>query len=518
MNSSKVAFVGIDGGCWYILRRLMNERYMPNLKKLSESGVSGVLESLIPPVTGGVWLSIATGLNPSKTGVLDFFKFIDNKLVGVNSEDYRGRSFWDYAGIHNYHVCVIDWPTLYPAYPINGFMISSWLGLSTYPLELQERVLEVAGGEYNILINYHDEVYDDIELFLEDVQGVLEKKLRVSKWLLTSKDWNLFVDIFSYTDWLQHRMWHFVDPTHPLYHKELSKCYYRKFAELWIPLDEYLGEIMSYADKIFIVSDHGFGSNTCIFSINRWLEEKGYLVRQRLSPSTRLLELVLKLLKKTKLSKLIPERLKALPIVKSVLSKRYTYDPLYDIDVEKSYAYDPGYTIVFGGIHINKNNSYKRMLEKLLKDIMEIEKTYSVKVNVWLTKEIYGDSVAGSLPDIIITINNWACSILKGVNEHEVFALRPYSKRHTGSHRLRGIFIAWGNDIKKGVYLSKISVLDIAPTILYAMNLPIPENLDGKPVTRIFTANRSIQYVKPNYYKLKLSIWDTKVKLGKFTP
>ena len=107
---------------------------------------------------------------------------------------------------------------------------------------------------------------------------------------------------------------------------------------------------------------------------------------------------------------------------------------------------------------------------------------------------------------------------MKELNKREIFALRPYSKRHTGSHRLKGIFIAWGKDIKKGACLSKISVLDIAPTMLYAMDLPIPENLDGKPITRIFTANRPIQYVKPNYYKLKLSIWDTRVNLGKFTP
>jgi predicted AlkP superfamily phosphohydrolase/phosphomutase len=54
-----------------------------------------------------------------------------------------------------------------------------------------------------------------------------------------------------------------------------------------------------------------------------------------------------------------------------------------------------------------------------------------------------------------------------------------------GIHALDGIFVFNGQAVSahKGVGLN---LYDIIPTILYYMNLPIPENIDGKVYSRIF--------------------------------
>lgn len=46
-----------------------------------------------------------------------------------------------------------------------------------------------------------------------------------------------------------------------------------------------------------------------------------------------------------------------------------------------------------------------------------------------------------------------------------------------------GVIILWGKDIKKGQKLADAGVLDITPTILYLMNLPVGHDMDGKVLT-----------------------------------
>ncbi len=50
-------------------------------------------------------------------------------------------------------------------------------------------------------------------------------------------------------------------------------------------------------------------------------------------------------------------------------------------------------------------------------------------------------------------------------------------------HRMDGIFIKHGPDIKKGVALNGLHLTDIAPTVLYLLNTPLPEDMDGKIIT-----------------------------------
>ena len=53
-------------------------------------------------------------------------------------------------------------------------------------------------------------------------------------------------------------------------------------------------------------------------------------------------------------------------------------------------------------------------------------------------------------------------------------------------HRLQGIFAATGPGIKRDELFYGTSLLDIAPTILALLGLPIPDDMDGRALTRIF--------------------------------
>ena len=69
---SKAVIIGLDAATWTLIRPWMAEGGMPNLAKLINAGVSGTLQSVLPPITPPAWTSFMTGKNPGKHGIFLF--------------------------------------------------------------------------------------------------------------------------------------------------------------------------------------------------------------------------------------------------------------------------------------------------------------------------------------------------------------------------------------------------------------------------------------------------------------
>ncbi len=91
---------------------------------------------------------------------------------------------------------------------------------------------------------------------------------------------------------------------------------------------------------------------------------------------------------------------------------------------------------------------------------------------------LIGELVAENRPGDVVMI----------VSDHGFEAgMQPYRKgvlsgTHKSDAALDGIFIASGGPVRRGTRLPSVSILDIAPTALYLLELPIAKNLRGRPV------------------------------------
>ena len=56
----------------------------------------------------------------------------------------------------------------------------------------------------------------------------------------------------------------------------------------------------------------------------------------------------------------------------------------------------------------------------------------------------------------------------------------------SGDHRVHGILFARGPFIRRGARVEDANLVDIAPTILYAMKEPVPRDMDGRVVQQLF--------------------------------
>src|SRR5207253_732467 len=64
-----------------------------------------------------------------------------------------------------------------------------------------------------------------------------------------------------------------------------------------------------------------------------------------------------------------------------------------------------------------------------------------------------------------------------------------------GAHDEKGIFLAMGPGIERGKRLEGANLIDVPPTILHAMELPVPGDMDGRVLTDIFSTERTVESV-----------------------
>lgn len=529
----KIIVIGLDGVTWDVLMPLIKKNRLPTFKKLLKNGAYGTLESTIPPVTGPSWLAFSTSKNPGRLGVFDFLiKGEGFRLKPIYSKYYRGRSIWDYLSNKGYKVGVVTFPALYPPYAINGFMVSGMGAFTekiTYPEELKEEIDKVSDG-FEIVVNYHEPQYDNMELFLKDINRLTDKQFETVLHLLKTKDWNLFIYVLSATDWVQHRMWKYIDKSHSQYDKNIAPKYAKEFEKYFQKVDEFLAKLMNFDANLLIISDHGFGPQDQNFNLLKWLEKKGYLVMKgnrvgmEVGIKLKLQKVWTSILKLLKINDYIPNTLeiriqKALEVSTNVADL---------IDYNNSVAYCLGHSIAFGAIYINpnikKSDRYEKIKKKLISDLKNLSDDIGkpVKVTIFEPENIYKGDKVYLAPDIIPSINDYRCLILERVDK-PLFEQKPYSNRHSGFHRLNGIIIAYGKDIKKDYKIENAKIYDITSTILHLFGLPIHNEMDGKVLMDMLEPNsepakRKPDHVEPSYYdkseeeKIKAKIKKMKLK------
>jgi predicted AlkP superfamily phosphohydrolase/phosphomutase len=108
-------------------------------------------------------------------------------------------------------------------------------------------------------------------------------------------------------------------------------------------------------------------------------------------------------------------------------------------------------------------------------------------------EELYVGPQVERAPDLTIEweLNNGYSYLFRpstGRRRPPVHQLDAHERRRvkSGDHRDEGIFLAIGPHFTAPGEIKEASILDLAPTILYLLGLPIPPEMDGKVLAQLF--------------------------------
>jgi predicted AlkP superfamily phosphohydrolase/phosphomutase len=512
----------------------LREGYLPNLATIATSGAVGQLQSTIPPNSAPAWTSFMTGMNPGKHGVYGFTRIEPEKgyTSKVNSGGARrARSIWQILTERGQRSVLVNVPMTYPPEPVNGFVVTGidTPGLEsefTFPPQLRHEILSLI-PDYTLDVRSWGvtAVGERRAQILDDILHMVDSRRQLALHLMTKQPWDLFNIVFTATDRAQHFFWRFLDPAHPLFDAAEAPLYHDAILRVYRQVDQALGEILSYCGEettIIAMSDHGFGPQHKLFRINQWLRQHGFLaltyahansLRRRLSSavqkrSYRTMDALQRLVR-TKLSDGTKDQLKRLfPRLREQVASQILFS---GVDWSATRAYHTAE--IPGSIRINlkgretngvvdPGGEYDAVCEEIrsaLESLVDPVTGQHIVERVFRRDELYWGPYLDMAPDLILHLADYAYTIdwtIPVLGNHGcgelpvVDALTGRYAVNCGSHRPTGILMLRGPDIHSGVDLGSNRIYDVAPTILYLLGQPVPNDMDGRILTQAITPER----------------------------
>jgi len=439
-HKKKIVIIGLDG---------VNNK-IANFFGMGKSVYPFI--STIPPYTPPSWTSILTGVSPARHGIIGWQKIskLNDKVGLTTSLDVKYPRLTEFLDKNNLSSILINLPMTYPFEGIthkkNTIIVSDWAAprQAIFP-----RRLENLYKEYLIDPPHQWAKYDKSE-YPKRVREYTESRMPLYYDLLERHDWDLYFIVFSETDWFLH-----------MFPQLLEGKHISSVSSTFKLIRDFIEYAKSFADILFIISDHGFQVVTKTLYINEILARAGFIRYDNFK---------LKLLSKVK--KVFPEE-----FLLKLLSATGKSSSIMSYTTSKADAFmvEPA----TWGIYLHDKTQRDKVTQVL--------KQYSEILDVIPVRLLYEGPYIRTLPDLFVIPN-------KGVDFSHELKGTIFKNTYKGNHELRGMFFVHGDDINNDfITFEKLPrVYDIVPTILHIFDLPIPVDIRGRVLKEIFNQNSEI--------------------------
>jgi len=505
MDKKRLFVFGIDGATFDVINPMIAEGKLPNLARMMQIGSYGDLTSTIPPNSSVAWTSFATGKNPGKHGIYYFRERNAGSYERpiISSRSVKCETLWKILSEQGKRVGVINVPVTYPPDEVNGYLISGLLApdkksVFTYPPNLHLELLKELGdypldNEAEIMFRSSG---DELAAFQHLIYST-KKVMQAAFYLMGKFEWDFFMVVPTIVDRVQHIAWKYMSPEFKQKNPTLCQKFETEIEISYRIVDEQLGTLKASLDDntiLIVLSDHGFGPITYRFFINRWLKRLGLLKLKRSA------EIKHKLLKPGKafIKRSIAGLSRRRGLLDRILNKTQPL-PIIDeklrtlIDWSKTRAFSSwtsGEEIVIINLKgrepegiVRPGEEYEELRDFIIKKLCQLEGDKGEKLidRAYRREELYSGPYAHLAPDIQFTTNDMSVHP-RGELLDEDIVVRA-NDFTPALHRMNGILLMEGDIIKQDFKIEEAGIIDLAPTILYLLGIPIPNDTDGKVLT-----------------------------------
>ncbi len=267
------------------------------------------------------------------------------------------------------------------------------------------------------------------------------------------------VCVFDGTDRMQHMFWRYLDEDHPARPAEVPASKKQVIENLYRRMDDLVGRTMARCNDsdtlLMVLSDHGFNTFRRGIDLNRWLEENGYL---------------------------------------KVFEDRRLQPNCAGMDWSQTRAFALGLT----GIFLNIKGKFDQGIvepgeqaDQLREEIAQKLRTLVDPANgmkaikrVYQAPKAYRGPYKDHAPDLLVGYErgyrvSWEAAI--GKTTTAIF--HDNTKAWSGDHCVDPSVVPGVLFCNFQIETENCRLLDIGPTILDLFGVPVPEHMDGKPLT-----------------------------------
>ena len=488
--NNRVLILGVDGGTFRIIGPLVEEGKLPTFRKMMDEGARGILRSTSPAITAPAWTTFMTGKNPGQHGLFHFISFekgsYDYSII--NATKCRSKTMFQLAGEAGRRIISINVPVTYPPQKLNGIVLSGMLTPKdhdfTYPPGLSGEL-----RDQGYVVDLWDDTPKSDEEYLDAVMEMSQKRLDISRKLLSENAWDLAMVVFIGSDKVQHKMWQ---------RKDLISKYYIFLDGLLARLIEIAGD----STYVMMMSDHGFTSTKGVFLVNQWLADNGFLKKHIFKaklPLTRR-----DMLGHWRRGTLFKLKFFIHNLIAGISKGRLLPYPQMSINFVKSKAFSRPAEVIFINLKerwpmgtVEPGEEYESMRREIvekLRNLRDPETGDKIVEDVLTKDDVYSGECFDEAPDIIL---------LPKDDGYAFIALRSYSSyiernpMWSSGHSMNGIFILRGPDVLRGAETDTIQMADCMPTVMHLLDVPIPEDVDGRVLDELFRPGSATHEKRP---------------------
>ena len=311
----------------------------------------------------------------------------------------------------------------------------------------------------------------DEKTFMEDLYKAFDDRAQVILSRVDSREWDVLVGVIESTDRVQHMMWRLMDPRHPMYDAGLARQFGDAIERVYRRADQFVGEVLEHIEPgtaVLIVSDHGFHSWRKAVNLNTWLVQQGYMVLQGQQPGEKKLD--------------------------DLFGSGEFWE---NVDWSRTRAYAMGLGQIYFNLRgregkgiVSPGAESSQLADELRAKLLTMtdpDDGSRIVRAVYKRDDVYRGEYLANASELQVGMEDgyrvsWQTT-LGGSPQGIVY---PNMKKWSGDHggydfaTTAGVLISNRPIVRRGS--EGASIMDIAPTVLKYFGLPIPGDIDGKPL------------------------------------
>ncbi len=453
-----------------------------------------------------------SGLNPGKHGIYDFVRLLPGsyRLTSTRRDQTSFRTIFDHASEQGRHVIALNIPLTYPPANVRGVMVSGLgapsRGNFAHPPALRDELLSW-GYRLDVDVEFAPGREAEWLVDLADVtRGQTDAMIR----LIEREPWDLAMIVYRAIDEVETYFWHHMDPTHPQHDPQQAQRFGAAILKVHRMMDEQVGRLLDAAGPetvVALVSDHGGGPAHREVFLNVWLEQQGWLRRKQPSQLDQGRKTLMRRLGLTRESlaprldnplawwirNRIPMRLQH----KLVPEASVTLADIVDWSNTRAYSFGN-----IGQIFVNlrgrepegivePGREYEQLLDEITAALFELTDEGAPVVDaVYRSKDTYHGPYAAYGPDLNIIMRGMAYTAQswREMAGSQIFSVS--GTHYTGIHRPVGMLGLCGPPVPANGRQDEVQIVDVAPTLMWLLELPIPADVDGRLLHEFIDAER----------------------------
>lgn len=444
----KLVVIGLDGATWDLLDPWIQAGDLPNLKAFRDGASWGTMTSVVPFLSPPAWTSAVTGVNPGRHGIFDFQRRLPGQqaIVTETSKSRRSPPIWNLLKGSGKTVAIVNIPMTDPPDEVDGVMVAGFPHLDhegfAYPPALEARCKSMGYVLDEMEMKLRD---GEEQKTLDSLRTARGKRWELAKQLYGEKEYDLFWVVFTGVDRIQHLYWKFDDPKNPHYDPAKAARFADTMRKYWMEQDRILGEffgIIRPGATVLVLSDHGFGPIRRELRVGNWLRSVGSGFSSAEAADIFCLD-------------------------PSDAARLYLRTP----------GRDPGGSRDQAGLRTLRDRLSTELLTA--RDPETGEKPVDA---VYPAEEVFVGKYAEKGPDLnALPSNGYFVALGDFATGYKLPNYGPLTNTLSGWHHMEGIFMMRGPAVAAPGKVEKpCNLLDVAPTCLYLLGRPLPEDFDGK--------------------------------------